>query len=143
MKTYATRQDMIDSFGEDEVVRLTDTRDEPGVIDDATLLRALERTSVDIDGYISTRYPRPFPETPRLLIGVCCDMARYRLCGTGGRLVTEEVRDRHKDAIKLLGMVASGQVKLGLDVVDQPVDWGGGVQRTQGSTVLADALKDY
>lgn len=143
MNTYATRQDMIDTFGEDEVARLTDTHAEPGVIDDATLLRSLERSSADIDGYVSTRYPRPFLEIPRLLIGICCDMARYRLCGTGGRLVTDEVRDRHKDAIKLLGMVASGQVKLGQDVADQPVDWGGGVQRTPGSTVLADALKDY
>lgn len=143
MPTYATRQNMIDTFGEDEVIRLCSTYDTPDTIDDATLNRALERASVDIDAYLSARYPRPFPEIPRLLIGICCDLARYRLCGTAGRVESDEVRDRHRDAIKLLGMVADGRVKLGQDVTDQPVDWGSGVQRVTGNTVLADALKDY
>lgn len=143
MQTYATRQDMIDTFGQDEVIRLSASYDEPGTIDDAVLTRALERASVDIDAYVSSRYPRPFPEIPRVLIGICCDLARYRLCGTGGRIESDEVRDRHRDAVKLLGMVADGRVKLGQDVTDKPVDWGQGVQRIPGDPTLSEALKGY
>ena len=143
MQIYATSQDMIDTFGEAEVIRLTATYEEPSLVDTETLNRALERSSIDIDAYLSSRYPRPFAAIPRVLIGICCDLARYRLCGTGGRVESDEVRDRHRDAIKLLGMIADGKVKLGQDVADEPVDWGQGVQRITGDSSFSDVLKDY
>lgn len=143
MQTYATRQDMIDAFGEAEVIRLTASYEEPDVVDDGALDRALERASVEIDAYISARYPRPFTRIPRLLIGLACDMARYRLTGTGGRLVSDEVRDRHRDAIKLLGMVADGRVKIGQDVENKPVDWGQGVQRLPGRSGFSDVMEGF
>lgn len=142
---YATQQDMIDSFGEEELIRLTDTNDAPGVIDDAAVSRALDRVSADIDAYVAQRYPQPFEVIPRLLVGIACDMARYRLCGIGGRLMSDEVRDRHKDAVAMLKLIAAGDVKFGVDVQDNPIEPLPGVQTTQvmSSSVLAEGLRDY
>lgn len=143
MMNYATKQDMIDAFGEDEVVRLTDAYVAPGVIDEATLTRALDRASDRINGFVSARYPQSFENIPKLLIGICCDLVRYDLSGTGNRIMSDEVRDRKSDAYKLLGMIADGRVKMGLDVAEQPVDWGPGVQRIAGDSSLSNALEDY
>lgn len=140
---YATTQDMIDSFGEEELIRLTDMPAAPGVIDMAALGRALDRASAEIDGYVASRYPQPFSPVPRILIGVACDLARYRLMGVGGRLVSDEGRDRHKDAIKLLGMIADGKVKLGADATGEVTEFRDGVQFVARSSVLADALRDF
>lgn len=140
---YATRQDMIDTFGEEEIIRLTDSNAEPGVINDVPLNAALSRASVEIDGYVASRYPKPFDPVPTILVGIACDLARYRLCGAGGRLVTDEMRDRHKDAISLLKMIARGEVKLGADPTGTVVEPRNSVQFKPGTSQLGDALRDY
>lgn len=143
MTSYATREDMIAVFGEDALIGLTGTYDAPDVISEPRLASAIDRASLIIDGVISARYPAGLDRMPRLLSTLCCDLARYDLCGTGGRLMTDEVRDRKTDAYKLLGMIADGRVKLGLDAAGETVDWGEGVQRVPGDTTLSDALRDY
>ena len=74
-----------------------------------------------------------------------CDMARYRLCGIGGRLMSDEVRDRHKDAIAMRKLIAAGDVKFGADVQDNLVEPVSSVQSTRvtSSSVLAEGLQDY
>lgn len=109
---YATQAEMIARFGQKEVVALTD-RDFTGVIDESVLTSALEMSGYEIDGYLGGRYTVPMPNPPQILIGFACDIARYRLCGTGGVQVTDEIRDRYKDAIRFLEHVAAGRVTLG------------------------------
>lgn len=109
---YATQAEMIARFGQKEVVALTD-RDFTGAIDESVLTSALEMSGYEIDGYLGGRYTVPMPNPPQILIGFACDIARYRLCGTGGVQVTDEIRDRYKDAIRFLEHVASGRVTLG------------------------------
>lgn len=108
---YATLTDMVARFGEREVIALTD-RDMASVIDETVLGEALATASTEIDGYIGGRYPLPFGEPPRVLAGYACDIARYRLCGSA-TLLTDDIRDRYRDAVKFLELVAAGKVTLG------------------------------
>ncbi|OHX21241.1 gp436 family protein [Chromobacterium sphagni] len=108
---YATRDDMLQRFGEKEVISLTD-REYSGQVDDPLLADALADAGVEIDGYIGGRYPLPLAQPPKILAGYACDIARYRLCGSGTQL-TEDIRDRYRDAVRFLELVAAGKVTLG------------------------------
>ncbi len=113
--SYATPAMMIARFGEDEVIALTD-RSGAGLIDDAVLSAALTDTDAEIDPYLMSRYTLPIANAPKVLSSFACDIARYRLSGSG---VTETdiVRLRYKDAIKFFENVASGKLTLGLSTV--------------------------
>lgn len=108
---YATREDMVLAFGERECISLTD-RNFTGQIDDEVLNNKLRQASAKIDSYLIGRYPTPWPDTPGILIGYCCDIARYQLCGAGTQ-GTPEIRERYEDAIRYLEQVAAGKVTLG------------------------------
>jgi len=110
--TYATPVDLINRFGEKEALALTD-RAYTGVVDEAVLADALAWATAEVDGYLSGRYALPLAPVPRILTGYACDIARYQLCGTGGVVVTEEIRARYQDAIKFLRLAAEGKVSLG------------------------------
>lgn len=111
---YATYQDMVDSFGEREVRLLSDRgnigQPNPLVIEDG-----LQRADGEIDGYLAGRYTLPLREVPRVLIGVACDIARYRLTGTD-RQESEVILERYRFAIRYLEKVAAGTVTLGTGV---------------------------
>jgi phage gp36-like protein len=114
--TYATQQDLIDRFGEDELIQLTD-RDIPpsGEIDATAVARALADTDGRIDGFLASRYPLPLSSVPAEINRLACDIARYFLA----RLPTDEMRKRYDDATAWLTNVAKGQFSLGLDANQQ------------------------
>lgn len=139
---YATQSDMTTLFGEREVIQITD-RALMGVIDSAVLGAALDLASDEIDGYIGSRYPLPLSESPRLLVRVCCDIARYRLLGADAQ-ETEPARNRYKDAIALLKQVRDGDMGLGLTPTAQPVGTGSTVKIFNGTRQFgAGSLDDY
>lgn len=115
---YATQADMIDAFGEREVIALTD-RDNLGTIDASVLGKALANAAGEIDRYLVGRYPLPLANAPQILTTYCCDIARYRLCGTDVA-ETEAARTRYKDAIRFLEAVRDGKIKLGVEVAGAP-----------------------
>lgn len=123
---YASRDDMLAQFGEAELIQLTD-RQNNGAISDAVLQRALQEASAEIDTWLASRYRLPLTTPVRILTVYACDMARYRLCGSGA-LITDDIRDRYRDATRFLEKVASGQISLGLTTTDQPVATGNQVQ---------------
>lgn len=109
--TYATQADMVKRFGEREVIALAERVYQAGI--DATVLAgALAEADAEIDAHLAGRYTTPLAPVPSLLVGVACDIARYRLCG-GNVTTTEEIRTRYKDATKLLEKIAEGKMTLG------------------------------
>ncbi len=111
--TYATQDDMIERFGLQEMIQLTD-RDRAGTIDVAVLDRALRDADAKIDGFVTGRYSVPLTPVPRLIVGVACDIARYALYDD---IATDGVKKRHDDAVKLLESIAAGRVNLGIDAL--------------------------
>ncbi len=144
---YASLQSLIARFGEDEMIGLTAL---PGAADPDPVVagQALADASAMIDGYLASRYALPLTTIPALLEPLCCDIARYRLATGGDRTPTDEMRDRHQDALTWLEKVAAGKIGLGLDPTgnEPPIDGGatGASFSSRRSRVFdAEKLADY
>lgn len=106
--TYATRTDMTDRFGEDEIAELeasgSDLQDGSARTD-----AALSDATHIIDGYLSARYATPLTTPPALVIGWACDIARYKMWDESA---PAEVRRRFEDAMSQLRDAARGTMSL-------------------------------
>ncbi|HKJ94852.1 MAG TPA: DUF1320 domain-containing protein [Gammaproteobacteria bacterium] len=139
MSTYATQQDLVDRFGSDELIQLTD-RSSSGTIDATVVDQALSDASDEMDGYIGARYELPLPSTPNTLVRVCADIARYRLYDIQA---PEAVAQRYKDAVAFLKAVSTGAVALGLPTASQPSS-AGAPQKSAPSPVFGGGrIDDY
>lgn len=137
---YATLQHLVDRFGEDELIRLSD-RDNTGAINADVVAGKLVDADAEIDGYLAGRYTLPLVNMPESLRRIACDVARYHLYDDR---VTEAVQKRYDDAIKFLRMVAKGEVQLGVDTGGTPPPVSAGPQYYQGEAVFShDKLKDF
>lgn len=121
---YATQQDLIDRFGEAELIQLSDRAEPPaGAIDATVVGKALADADDAINGYLAARYTVPVAPAPLILTRLACDVARYYLYEDQ---VTEAVRKRYEDAVAYLKDAASGKVTLGVDALGEaPADPGG------------------
>ncbi|TCS62582.1 gp436 family protein [Varunaivibrio sulfuroxidans] len=118
--TYATAQDMIDRFGAQELIELTDRADPPlGAIDAQVLAGALADADAAIDGYIAVRYDLPLIATPALLVKVACDIARKHLYKDAP---LDEVTAAYKDAIALLRDISRGVAELDIAGAEPAAD---------------------
>jgi phage gp36-like protein len=111
---YATQQDIIDRYSEEQLLLAFD-RDGDGEVDENAAgenvaEKALSDASGEIDGYLSGRYSLPLPTTPSILTFFCVDIALYK--GSVETAVTEEKRKRYEDAVKFLTFVSLGKVQL-------------------------------
>lgn len=118
MPLYAQVADLVDRFGQAELVELTDrTSPVPTVLDTAVAERALADADAQIDGYLGARYQLPLPSVSPLLVRIACDIARYLLWEDRA---SDEVRERYRDAVRMLEALAKGIVTLGLSPVSTP-----------------------
>lgn len=132
---YCTTQDLIDRFGEDELIRLSTEANGlgefPTAINQTQLDRAIADADATIDSYLAGRYPLPLNQIPPVLNRHACDMARYFL---QDRSPLEEVTNRYNAAIRFLEKVASGAITLGIDALgNRPETFDGAVVHSSGS----------
>lgn len=112
MSSYATKQDLINRFGETELIQLTDRSNMPQTtIDDTVVDQANADAGAEIDGYLAARYTLPLETVPERLEKVASDMARFYL---HGKAADESVRQAYEDGVKWLDKVSKGMVQLGL-----------------------------
>lgn len=140
--SYATLSDLVEQFGDREVLALAD-RNNDGVADSALVASALKKASDEIDAYLAARFPLPLSVVPSQLVDICCDIARYKLSGAE---VTEvdTVRTRYKDAVKKLESIRDGKIDIGLSVAGQAPAESASVQVTGGGRTFDRAsLGDY
>ena len=113
---YATYDDLVMAFGQQEVDRLLD-RDVDGVEDSGVLQDALDFAETHINGYLRERYAVPLVNPPRNLIGVACDIARYRLYQDQP---TDLVQNRYDAGCFLLKDISRGIVQLDISSQQSP-----------------------
>ncbi len=133
---YATQQDMLNRFGERELLALSD-RDNDGEINADVVAAALESADGEINAYVSARYALPMLNVPITVRDFACDIARYRLCGAEVT-ETEEVRNRYNDAIKFFDRVSKGLVRLGVDLASVPPADSGAVKTSSPGRIFND-----
>lgn len=110
--SYATRFDLVDRFGEDEIAQ-RESMLPVGAVD-----KRLADADSQIDSCLAVRYPVPVTPTPDLVKRLACDIAHYYLLGAS---ITDVERTAYTDAIAMLRDLASGKMRL-LDV--EPVAGG-------------------
>lgn len=114
--TYATRDDMVQAFGEDELIELTD-RAETGEMDNTVIAAALAAAAAEIDGYVGRVAALPLTTIPANLRQVALAIARYRLDTTQSE---GRVRLDYQDALDTLEKIAKGVIALDLPSAEAP-----------------------
>ncbi len=117
---YATLDNLIDRYGESELVQLTDRVNVPPIqIDTAVVAAALVDADAIINGYLAGRYTLPLPATPPVLVEHASVIARYKLWKDAA---SDKLRADYEDSMKFLTLL--GQGKLSLGVVPAPASTG-------------------
>ncbi len=119
---YATYDDLLTAFSETEMLLVSD-RNNYGVPDDTVINEALSFADEMIDGYLRERYSLPLSNIPRNLVGIACDIARYRLYQNQP---TELVSMRYEAALLWLKDIARGLFSLdvtGISSTPSPVSY--------------------
>ena len=138
--TYATPQDLIDRFGEAEMLAIAD-RDGDDAVDTAVVETALADAGDLIDSYIGRRYALPLSATPGQLVSAACDIARWKLYTDAPH---ERVEAAYKAAVAWLKDVGAGRADLDAEGVAPTADSAGAPVYAGASRVFShDTLKDY
>lgn len=123
--TYATQQDMIDRFGELELVQLTDRVNTPvSTVDAVVVGRALSDASAKIDSYLTKVVRLPLAPVPDVLVKTAADIARYYLHGKNADK-DSPVTAAYNEAIAWLRDASRGLVELSAGG-ETPAPAGGG-----------------
>lgn len=113
--SYATRTDLEARFGTDEIAGRESML--AGGLD-----LALSDADAEIDAALVSRYTLPLVTVPPLVVGIACDIARWRLWSDQ---VPDRVQKAADNARKMLVSLSSGLMSLGLPAATAPVPTGG------------------
>jgi len=140
--TYATQQQLVDRFGADELIQITNQDDPTATMVHATrVTNAAADVDALIDAKLGARYALPLASVPLVLTNIAADLVRARLYDDR---LPDRLADRERAALKLLDQVADGTLSLGLDAAAQATPPSDGPQYFTGSSVFtADSLRDF
>lgn len=130
---YATQDDLISRFGEDEIRSLSD-RARVGAIDASVVAEAIADASSTIDSYLGARYRLPLAEIDPRLKRVAADLARRYLYSDRA---TDEVLAIEKRALDWLRDVANGKAVIAVPS-DAPTPSGTVVMVEESRPVFRD-----
>lgn len=126
--SYIVIDDMIEKYGEEELIILTDKSNPPtGNYESVTIENAISDAQAEIDAYLSSRYALPLTEVPGILKRITCEIARYHLFGSA---LTEEVEKKYTNAIRFLKEVATRKASIGIN-------------ETTGTAPASESSADY
>lgn len=139
---YASQQDLVDRFGEQELVQLTDKVNRPAAtIDPTPIARALTDATALIDSYVGKLYRLPISAVPAILVKYTCDIARYYLHGKAAEK-DDAVTRGFNEAQTWLADVSKGLVTLDAEGVPTPQSGGGSVRAVAPNRVFTrDSLR--
>ena len=123
--TYATLNGLISRYGEDVLLAVADRSSPPaGVVDAATVDRALENADAVINASLAVRYRLPLAETPAIVVDAAEAIAIYKL----HRFAPDpKLQSEYEQAQRDLRDIANGTKKLELAGVEPTGSGSGGV----------------
>ena len=122
---YATVDDMIDQFGEAEMIRLSAPEGQLDELVNRTRVeRALTDASALIDGYLRRRYALPLATTPAEIARCCRVIARHDLAEGEQKNPTEQMKAARTEAMAWLRDVADRRVDLDVAAATDPAGEG-------------------
>lgn len=120
---YCTYEDIKGHVSEARLVEVTDdlSPNATGTVNVEIVEKSIKESSTLIDSYVRKRFPRPFQSVPEVLRMVCIDLSIYNLYERVTELnITDGMKLRYDNAIKLLIRIADGEQDIGVDP-DEPV----------------------
>jgi phage gp36-like protein len=108
---YCTKEDIIKLISEETLIELSDDFG-AGIVDDATVDKAIADADAEIDGYCNSRYTVPFVPVPVVIAKISQDITAYNLHSRRPGM-PEARQKRYEAAIKLLTNLSKGLVTLG------------------------------
>lgn len=140
--SYSTSQSLVDRYGVDELIQVTNPTDPTATAVNATRIDdAIADIDALIDAKLQARFSLPLASVPRVLRNISGDLVRARLYEDR---MPEHVGKRETTALKLLDEIASGKLSLGLDDAAQATPPSDGPQFTTSARVFGPAeLADY
>jgi len=139
--SYATVADVRKVVDDDLLTQLTDDAGD-GTVDEGLVTDQLGMASVEIDGYLGSRYPLPLSTTPPILAKLCVDIVLFNLYSRRGG-PPEHWQKRYDNAVRFLERVAEGKITLGAGDPDGNAD--GNTPRMEGPERVfsRDKLRGY
>ena len=101
---YITRDDLIERFGEAEIMQL-----ERSIKDANAINTAIEDACIEVDGYVARQYSLPLPVVTKSLKRAVATISRYYLWKDKA---SDKVQKDYDDMIAWLDKVANGKVYL-------------------------------
>jgi len=101
---YITRDDLIERFGEAEIMQLERSIKDANAVD-----TAIEDACIEVDGYVARQYSLPLPVVTKSLKRAVATIARYYLWKDKA---SDKVQKDYDDMIAWLDKVANGKVYL-------------------------------
>jgi phage gp36-like protein len=112
--TYCTTQDLVNRFGELEIIQLSDF-DGLNAINQSIVDQAIADSDGEINSALRARYKLPLLVIPPELLAISCDIVRYRLMRDD---VIDAAKDRYNRAVIFLRDLANGKAVLPVEVND-------------------------
>lgn len=139
---YVTTQQLVDRFGVDELIQITNHTDPSATtVNETRVANAVADIDALVNASLAARYALPLTTVPLVLLNIAADLVRARLYGDR---IPNHIGEREKAALKLLDKIAGGTLALGLDAAAQTTPPSDGPQYFTGSSVFtADSLRDY
>lgn len=121
---YVTLDQLQDRFGEQMLLELSD-RANAGAIDISVVGRAQADADAAIDGHLAALYALPVVgDVPVQLVDIACAIVIYKLHLFE---VSEKVKNDYAQALKDLGLIAKGAIKLSIAGAEPAAKPGSGV----------------
>lgn len=139
---YCTKQDLIDRFGERELIELTDRVNKPvSTINEITVLKALDDAQSFANGYLAKAIALPLDPVPDALNKIVADIARYYLHGKSAEKDGAVARN-YGEAVTFLRDVSRGLVVLVENNVTPPPAGGARLAHSEPNRVFTrDSLR--
>ena len=137
---YVTQQQLTDRYGEKMLRDLSDRATPPsGAIDATVVARALADADAMIDGYLAGRYVLPLATTPPLLTDIAGAIAIYKL---HRQVAAEKIRLDYEDAVKRLGDLGRGVIRLSVSGVEPDGSSAGSVRTNSPARPLGNGTME-
>lgn len=125
---YVTLAQLIERYGEPALVAVTDRGQfATGVIDEASVDRAIADADAVIDGYLARRYALPLTEAQPLLVKIAGSLVFYAL---HTYQPDEKIVADQKEALAMLRDISAGTVALTAAGLEAPNVGGSGARIT-------------
>lgn len=137
---YTTTQDLIDAYSEDQVRSWSDSA-QGAEINEGVVTKARASAHSKVNSYLSVRYAVPVSSPQSDVKDAEVAITAWLLAQSPGFVLTDEIKERYKDAVKWLQDVSAGRANIDAPLAQTPSAQQTGSYSAEERTFTHDTLK--